>query len=77
MHFAIGHGATTRGILVFTGTESASLSFVDLLPLVELTENLDFLRCLLRFSHDLRMKMAQSFLSPTQQLNPAGKWREH
>ena len=27
MHFAIGHGATTRGFLVFTGTDSASASF--------------------------------------------------
>ena len=46
MHFATGHEATARGFLVFTGTNSAS-NFVDLLPLIEKTENLDFLRCLL------------------------------
>ena len=72
MHFATGHGATTRGFLVFTATESAP-NFVDLLPLIEKTENLDILRCNVYcvFSHYLSMKMAPSYLSLARQENGA------
>ena len=47
------------------------LTLIDLLPLVENTENLVFFVVYCVFSHDLGMKMAPSFLSITLQENGA------